>query len=60
MKIDLQKLKKCDTITLIQEINKANEELSNQMHPPSGARTTDLLTYRNAIIDEIKLRQEVN
>lgn len=56
MKADKNKLKNSTKADLIHEISLVNEELSNEMYPPSWARTKELLEYKDELIAELKIR----
>lgn len=58
MRVNKEKLKKSTKADLIHEISLVDEELSNEMHPPSWARCNELLEYKNELHEELKTRQK--
>lgn len=57
MLVDEKKLKNASIEDILKELETITEELSNQMYPPSAARTTALYTYKKRLLEELKTRQ---
>ncbi len=56
MKADKTKLKNATKADLIHEISLVDEELCNEMYPPSWERTKELLEYKDELKTELKTR----
>lgn len=57
MKADKKKLKDADELDIVLDLSKIRDELSNEMWPPSWARTQELLEYASELFEELAARK---